>query len=689
MPEPKSVIGAFPRFCQLLALSSFAVAQPLLDLIRRHAEFLVVHRADRLDVAGLVLVLVLAPPLVLWAMQALVGRFNRRAGTVVHEGSLTLLLAATLVPVLDTAPACDGYLTLAASALTALAGLWIYRRSAAVRDNLALLALTVPVFVGLFAFSSAVGAAVAPAGTTQWDVVPERTPAPVVLVIFDELPLATLLDADGEIDNALFPAFARLAARSTWYQRVASVSGATLRAVPAILTGRFPDWDQKSVLDDHPVNIFTVLGPGHRTLVHESQTSLCPREYLVEPRSGPADRLAGLLDDVAILYRHVVYPESLRRDLPPIDNKWNDFAGGEKRRGDRSRHGQFRAWTDRIQRTDEPALAVIHSLLPHSPYRHYPDGKIYKWREGVDNLVDGAWIEDLLALRDAYRRHLIQTVSVDRLLGNLLDRLEEQGLLDEAMVVVTADHGVCFTPGQLNRKLSEDNAHDLMSVPLFVKYPGQREGRRDTRYVQTVDIFPTILATVGAPLPAGIDGFPLTEPGLPGRTTLKYLFQVARVTRSYPASRLGERHRTLQWKDSHFQGLDDVGGIYGIGGLPDWTGRPVTDLPMGEPVERVLSIDESERYVDIKPRLGFLPGEISGEIAAAPGGERTRLAVAVNGLLAGSNETYLDLDGDGRQNWAILVPASVFRKGSNTLEIFVVEDRESGKVFRPITAPRS
>ncbi|MCP4570947.1 MAG: hypothetical protein GY838_01220 [bacterium] len=67
---------------------------------------------------------------------------------------------------------------------------------------------------------------------------------------------------------------------------------------------------------------------------------------------------------------------------------------------------------------------MIHTLLPHNRYRHYPDGRIYNWREVMDHVVDGVWIDDPLAVRDSYRRHLVQTVSVDRLLGELLDRLE-------------------------------------------------------------------------------------------------------------------------------------------------------------------------------------------------------------------------------------------------------------------------
>ncbi|MCB9388688.1 MAG: hypothetical protein H6512_03630 [Acidimicrobiia bacterium] len=62
----------------------------------------------------------------------------------------------------------------------------------------------------------------------------------VVLMIFDELPLSSLLDEAGEVDATMFPNFARLAHTSTWFQNVISVHTETAQAVPAILSGDTP-----------------------------------------------------------------------------------------------------------------------------------------------------------------------------------------------------------------------------------------------------------------------------------------------------------------------------------------------------------------------------------------------------------------------------------------------------------------
>ena len=57
---------------------------------------------------------------------------------------------------------------------------------------------------------------------------------PVVVVLFDELPLVSLLDpASGDLNRRLFPNFARLSDSATWYRQASTVDTATVDAVPA------------------------------------------------------------------------------------------------------------------------------------------------------------------------------------------------------------------------------------------------------------------------------------------------------------------------------------------------------------------------------------------------------------------------------------------------------------------------
>ena len=68
----------------------------------------------------------------------------------------------------------------------------------------------------------------------------KRPTRPVVMVVFDELPLTSLLDGRGRIDRFRYPNFAALAGDSTWYANATTVSDSTKLAIPSILDGRLP-----------------------------------------------------------------------------------------------------------------------------------------------------------------------------------------------------------------------------------------------------------------------------------------------------------------------------------------------------------------------------------------------------------------------------------------------------------------
>jgi hypothetical protein len=126
--------------------------------------------------------------------------------------------------------------------------------------------------------------------------------------------------------------------------------------------------------------------------------------------------------------------------------------------------------------------------------------------------------------RDAYQSHLRQYVAVDSVIGDLVRRLKASGRWDSTMIVVTADHGLTFVPGESYRDVvnvgNPQTLDDIYRVPLFVKYPGQSAGRIDDCPVSSVDILPTVLAAVGVETGWGFDGADLAAscPHRPVRT---------------------------------------------------------------------------------------------------------------------------------------------------------------------------
>jgi arylsulfatase A-like enzyme len=96
---------------------------------------------------------------------------------------------------------------------------------------------------------------------------------------------------------------------------------------------------------------------------------------------------------------------------------------------------------------------------------------------------------------------------MDEHVGRLLDGLEERGILDDALLVITADHGETFWEHAdfWNHGLW---VYDTTArVPLIVRMPkGATVPRVVTTPVSTVDIMPTVLELLGVGVPAGVEG---------------------------------------------------------------------------------------------------------------------------------------------------------------------------------------
>lgn len=101
--------------------------------------------------------------------------------------------------------------------------------------------------------------------------------------------------------------------------------------------------------------------------------------------------------------------------------------------------------------------------------------------------------------------------SLDRSVGRILDKVEEQGLSDNTIIVFSSDNGGAGYIG-----LPEINApyrgwkitlfEGGIKVPMFVSWPGKiAPGTKVDTPVAHIDILPTLTSAVKAPLPAGLE----------------------------------------------------------------------------------------------------------------------------------------------------------------------------------------
>ena len=97
----------------------------------------------------------------------------------------------------------------------------------------------------------------------------------------------------------------------------------------------------------------------------------------------------------------------------------------------------------------------------------------------------------------------------DDAIGNVLQSLEENGLLDNTWIVYSSDHGEMLGDHQLNQK--SVFYEGALNVPLIVRPPGGTEAWTSNNLTDHFDICSTLLDVAGAPRLDVDHGFSLLE----------------------------------------------------------------------------------------------------------------------------------------------------------------------------------
>ena len=247
-------------------------------------------------------------------------------------------------------------------------------------------------------------------------------------------------------------------------------------------------------------------------------------------RRPPIDKVPALPPKLSNRLSEAIAPEG-----PPESAGQRPVIDGDVRRVlSTTQDVRFARFLDTLTPRREPTLNYMHLVLPHRPWVYLPDGRRRRPRT-ADGF--GRWPDDPGVVAAAWRRHMLQTRYVDRLLARLIAKLKASGTYDRSLVVVVADHGAAFLPGEESRIVTEANIGEIAPVPLFVKAPRQRRGAVDESDVETTDVLPTIARHLRARVPWEVDGAPAQT--RPDRTTL-------RVFRQDDGARLDVGRRRLE-----------------------------------------------------------------------------------------------------------------------------------------------
>jgi arylsulfatase A-like enzyme len=268
-----------------------------------------------------------------------------------------------------------------------------------------------------------------------------------------------------------------IAKQSTLYQHARSVAPWTLPAHASLFTGLYPfEHGARTyhIEDVHAPGAFNVspLNPQHQTLAESFQQA--------------GYRTAAFVANKAFLHQ-----------------KFQADQGFEVYQNQRvyadEINAQAFAWID--QNREQPLFLFLNYMDTHRPFntkarpgflgKDIPEiskqtfDRLYDEVLGSDGPVAKSLLEDV---RDQYD---LAIANLDEQIGLLRSFLDERGLWDPALVLITSDHGEFFGEHRLIEH-SKDVYEPVLRIPLLLKGPGQVAGQVEPRPISLVHL-PRIL----------------------------------------------------------------------------------------------------------------------------------------------------------------------------------------------------
>jgi len=673
---------------QLVGMCTFALAGPLFAVLQDGGAFLVAQRLTGSAAVLFVLAWIVVPPL---GPVALVGALGLVSAALARRAMAVLFGLFVALGIVGLMPAMTRW------PVVGFVGAWVvvgvalylaYQRWSVLRQFATALVLAPLVFGVGFLMSTQIRS-VAFASEAE-PVITNRDDAPVVFVVFDEFALGTMLTPAGEINADLFPGFARLAAMSTWYPNAITGAGSTVMSLPSLLSGQQADPERPPSAAKWPNTLFTAVGRPGQINAYEVATALCPSSQCARP---PVDVGAVGRDSLTIMANRVLPAGIASRLVPPVAGEWVSFGEAQDLTdlADVSLQEFADRWSERlgtdwnpvdpllvagtfVAELDELAagdLAYLHLALPHTPFRFLPDGTRYNG-EDLPLWMDSQWSvmgTDPSGQVTLNQRMLMQSMFADTVLTAVLDKLDATGMADEALVVVTSDHGVSLAPGGHRRgyggAMTQVSADDVLSVPLFVKYPGQTGGAVDGRDARLIDVMPTVVDALNVDLDPQawvFDGVSLLDKPMVGRP--RWYANAPDVRFDPSAVSSARRMWALLGKRAM------TGDVFAIGPHADLLGTPVASGNGGVVSGASLRLTGPELTAEVDPSADYLPVLVTARVTGLPPG--TWLAASVNETVAGLGVVHTSFDGDSIVE--VMLTPDAARTGMSTLQFHVVDE---------------
>jgi arylsulfatase A-like enzyme len=337
----------------------------------------------------------------------------------------------------------------------------------------------------------------------------------------------------------------QIASEGALYEQAIGASSWTLQSVASLFTALYPSqhhasWRYK-FLDDEHVTLAEVL---ERAGYHTVGWSANP---LVD-RSTNLHRGFQEFNQITWTFRpsaNLGLPSLVDRAFRRLHRELVGQGGNELAR-------LFRRSLGELAGKEDPFFAFLFFLEPHAPYRprrktarrllpqdvSQSQAQKINWRPN-NYYVGKAQMSErdfgiLTALYDA------EIVDTDERIGATVDALRQAGILDDTIVIISADHGENFGHHGLMGH-SHCLYDDLIRVPLIIRYPKLfPPGMRVSEQVQAHDLFFTLLEA------AEVEPSQYQYPARPHRFSLLPDQLKKKARRWTFAERLGPRRKLFE-----------------------------------------------------------------------------------------------------------------------------------------------
>lgn len=359
---------------------------------------------------------------------------------------------------------------------------------------------------------------------------------PNVLVIVWDTTRADHLSLYG-YDRPTTPRLDTFAAKSVVFDRASSPGIWTLPVHASLFTGLPPEThganERWMWLDDRFLTMAEHFrANGYATFTMAANTLLCDETNLVQGFDVKLNTYKGKVAKAAkAATREKLLPNDVSNELtpgwkPPSHGAHNaEWGRAVYKEAAPIVASTFLQWLGVRKTPERPFFAFLNLMEAHTP-------RLPSMASRKQVLADDPELIDLGLQTDAahinlhfynfgkfeYTPRQLEAITgvydaaladLDQATGDLLDELDRRGILDDTIVVLTADHGENLGDHHLfNHRFALWDS--LVHVPLVIHAPSASPARID-RPVSTIDVFATVSRLAGVPIPAGISANDLLD----------------------------------------------------------------------------------------------------------------------------------------------------------------------------------